>query len=77
MSLNSDMQPISLVERRALRQLNANDRAPLTAAQQKAYRQLATAALRLDVPTLTQDLRSRRLQRMPELRLLPQSDCAA
>jgi len=49
----------------------------LTPAQYRAYRQLAIAALGLDVATLTNDLRARRLQRMPELRVLPEPDRAA
>jgi hypothetical protein len=77
MESNSDMEPISLVERRALRQANGGTDEPLTPAQGRAYRQLAIYALGLDIATLTTTLRGRRLQRMPELRILPASDRAA
>lgn len=77
MTSNSDVQPISLVERRALRQANSSNAAALTAAQERAYRQLVIAALGLDLPTLTRHLRSRRLQQMPHLRLLPGAERAA
>jgi hypothetical protein len=77
MSLNSDVQPISLVERRAARLADPHNSAPLSIAQQRAYRQLAIAALGLDLPTLTRELRGRRIQRMPELRLGVHGDQAA
>ena len=59
-----------------MRELSPSDTS-LTPAQQRAYRQLAIVALGLDVPTLTQNLRGRRLLRMPTLRLVPQTDWAA
>jgi hypothetical protein len=77
MSLNSNVQPISLVERRAARLADPHNNAQLSIALQRAYRQLAIAALGLDLPTLTRELRSRRIQRMPELRLLAHGDQAA
>jgi hypothetical protein len=73
-------EPISISERRSSRNESnesAADRTPLSPAQQRAYRQLAIFVLRLDVPTLTRDLRARRMLAMPELRLAPPTDCAA
>jgi len=77
MTSNADVQPISFGERRALRQASSNNCAPLTAAQERAYRQLVIAALGVDLPTLTRELRGRRLQQMAHLRLLPPADRAA
>jgi hypothetical protein len=80
MPSNAGMQPISIAERRAMRQANQSavgDAETLTAAQQRAYRQLAIYSLGLDIATLTRQLRARRLQRMPELRIVPTSDRAA
>jgi uncharacterized protein YlxW (UPF0749 family) len=78
MSTNSNVEPISLTEHRAARQTAAMPNAgALTADQRRAYRQLAIHALGLDVATLTRTLRARRLERMPELRLLPPADIAA
>ncbi len=78
MSSNADVsnQPIDFTERRMAREARAQG-AALTPEQQRAYRQLAIFALGLDLPTLTRELRARRIERMPELRLLPQSDRAA
>ena len=67
MSFNTNCEPISLVERRAARQADVKWRTPLSAGQQRAYRQLAIVALGLDVPTLTQQLRARRLERTQAL----------
>jgi hypothetical protein len=75
MSTNAKQQPIDLASRRASR--DASRSVSLTVAQQRAYRQLAIAALGLDLPTLTRELRARRLQRMPLLQLLPPTDRAA
>ena len=55
----------------------ASQRALLTAAQRRAYRQLTIAALGLDLPSLARHLRNRRLQRVPELRRVPRIDIAA
>jgi hypothetical protein len=77
MSTNSNVEPINLTERLAARQATASHGAALTTGQRRAYRQLAIHALGLDVPTLTRTLRARRLERMPELRLLPPADIAA
>jgi hypothetical protein len=52
-------------------------RAQVTPARYRAYRQLAIAALGLDLPTLTADLRARRLRDMPVLRIVPPADLAA
>lgn len=74
MPSTTDPQPINLAELRAER---AAARLPLNASQQRAYRRLAIAALGLDVPTLTRQLRARRLEALPELRLVPAADLAA
>jgi hypothetical protein len=75
MSTNANQQPIDLAARRASRK--AGRSMSLTAGQQRAYRQLAIVTLGLDLPTLTRELRARRLQRMTMLQLLPPSDRAA
>ena len=69
-------EPINLAERRSARDQNAGA-TPLTTGQQRAYRQLAIFALGLDLPTLTRELRARRLQRMPEVLVVPTIDRAA
>jgi hypothetical protein len=77
MTSNPDVQPISFVEGRAMRQASSSNRPTLTAAQERAYRQLVIAALGVDLPTLTRELRSRRLQQLPHLHLLRPVDRAA
>jgi hypothetical protein len=78
MQSNTNVQPISLAERRAARDLRTStSSAQLTPAQRRAYRQLAIVALGLDLPTLTMNLRARRLQSMPVLSIVPPTDQAA
>ena len=78
MASNPDMQqPISLVERRAMRPATPDSSEALTPERERAYRQLAIYALGLDVATLTATLRVRRLQRMAELRITAPTDRAA
>jgi hypothetical protein len=71
----------SNVRREALRLLEGgaqtSRRAQLTPAQYRACRQLAIAALGLDVRTLTAQLRGRRLRKIPLLRIVPPADLAA
>jgi len=74
---NPDVQPISLADHRASRQTSAAQPKQLTAAQHRAYRQLAITTLGLDLPTLTQTLRARRIQAMPQLRIVAPTDLAA
>ena len=77
MSTNANVEPINLNERRAARHANGTEAAALTPGQRRAYRQLAIYALGIDISSLTQTLRARRLERMPELRLVPPADIAA
>ena len=54
MSTSTEYQSMNLAAQRPVRSLKPT--------QQRAYRQLAIAVLRLDVATLTSELRARRLQ---------------
>ncbi len=74
---NPDVRPIGRLECLGMRQANAGKVEALTPAQRRAYRRLAIYALGMDIATLTRDLRARRLERMPEQRLVPTSDLAA